>query len=213
MNKKLLIFDLDGTLVNTVGGLNKSLNYAFNKNGLPSRSVEHTAKAIGNGIVITIKRSVPENTSQEVLDQILLDFRFHYKTHYLDNSYPYIGMKETLLTLKSSGHLLAVATNKLDEIAKKMLNELFPDIFDIIQGDCPEFKKKPNPEIINHVVKTLGVDKSDVLYIGDSEVDIESARNAAVDFVLCDYGFHRSDEFLSYKNAKHIKEPKDLLSL
>ena len=212
MYKDLLIFDLDGTLVDTVKDLNQSLNYAFSKNGFPSKSVEHTAHAIGNGIFITIKRSVSEGTADEMLNQILSDFRSHYKDHCLDNSLPYAGMKGALLVLKKYGYKLAVATNKLDEIAKKIINELYPNIFDMIQGDSPEFEKKPNPAIINHIAKTLKVDKRCIVYIGDSEVDIESATNAHVDLILCDYGFHRTDEFLRIA-ATRIKKPQDLLAV
>ena len=139
------------------------------------------------------------------------DFREYYKEHYLDNSFRYDGMLETLKTLKERGYKLAVATNKLDEIAKKMIDYLYPNIFDIVQGDLPNLPKKPDPTIINNILKELGVDKEKTIYIGDSEVDILSANNAGVKLVLADYGFHREAEFLNYKNTIHIRKPIDLL--
>ncbi len=211
--KKLLIFDLDGTLVNTVVDLNNSLNYAFNKNGFASKPVEHTSKAIGNGISITIYRSLPEDISKEEHDRCFSDFRSHYRSHYLDHSFPYKGMFETLITLKNRGYLLAVATNKLDEIAKDMVNHFFPNIFDIIQGDKPDIPKKPDPTLINDIVSSLGVDKSNVTYLGDSEVDIESANNAEVGLILVDYGFHRREDFLTKSSGKHISNPQELLNI
>ena len=210
MESQLLIFDLDGTLVNTVVDLNNGINYALNKNGYPSRSVDHTAHAIGNGIYITILRSLPSE-DEEAAKICLKDFRDYYKEHYLDNSFRYDEMLETLKTLKERGYKLAVATNKLDEIAKKMIDYLYPNIFDIIQGDLPNLPKKPDPTIINNILKELGVDKEKTTYIGDSEVDILSAKNAGVKLVLADYGFHREAEFLNYKNAIHIRKPIDLL--
>ena len=210
MNKKLLIFDLDGTLVNTVIDLNNGINYALNKNGYPSRSVEHTSKAIGNGIFITILRSLPEE-DEIAAKKCLLDFRKYYKNHYLDNSIRYEGMFETLIKLKSKGYYLAVATNKLDEIANKMIEELYPEIFNMVLGDKEDLEKKPNPTMINMIIKQLDVNKKEVTYIGDSEVDILSASNAGVKLVLADYGFHRSDGLLSYVDAIHISKPSDLL--
>ena len=212
MNKKLFIFDLDGTLVNTVGGLTYSLNLAFKKNELPKVSIDQTAKAIGNGILITIRRLVPPGTNEETIQKCFRDFREFYKMHYMVETIPYTGMLGTLRALKSREYKLAVATNKLDEIAIEMLNTMFPDIFDMIVGDSPLFPKKPDPAIINHIVASFDVSKEDAVYVGDSEVDVESASNAGVDLILVDYGFHRSNEFLNI-DAKHISSPKELLYL
>ncbi len=212
MNKKLFIFDLDGTLVNTVGGLTYSLNLAFRKNALPEVNVNQTSKAIGNGILITIRRLVPNDTSEETIQKCFRDFREFYKMHYMVETVPYTGMLRTLRALKTRGYKLAVATNKLDEIAKEMLSTMFPDIFDMIVGDSPLFPKKPDPAIINHIVASFHVSKEETVYIGDSEVDVESAANAGVDLILVDYGFHRSEDFLKIK-AKHISKPQELLYL
>ena len=210
---KLIIFDLDGTLVNTVVDLNAGINYGLSKNGYPLKSVEHTAHAIGNGIAITISRSLPEDASEEIKAQVLKDFREYYRKHYLDNSTIYPKMDEVLTKLKEKGYKLAVATNKLDEIAKDMINALYPNIFDYIQGDIPEYPKKPDPYLLSKVISEFGVDKADVIYVGDSEVDILTAKNAEVELILVDYGFHRNEEFLQYQDATHIKEPKDLLKI
>ncbi len=212
MHNRLFIFDLDGTLVDTVKDLNTAINYGLVNHGFASVSVEHTAKAIGNGIAITIWRSLPEGTSEEEHANVLLDFRKYYRDHFLDNSKPYPNMLETLTKLKSIGYKLAVATNKLDEIAKKMVKTLFPNIFDFIQGDLPEYPKKPDPYLLNKVINQFGIDKSRVYYVGDSEVDIETATNAEVNLFLVDYGFHRTDEFLKDNKGIHIKSPKELLN-
>ena len=212
MEKKLYIFDLDGTLVDTVVDLNAGINYALNKHGYPTRSVEHTAHVIGNGIFVTLLRSLPLE-DPEVANKLLPDFRAYYREHYLDNSVRYRGMLNTLKTLKKQGHLLAVATNKLNEIAQNMINTLYPNIFDIIQGDEDNLPKKPDPTIINSIVQDLVIEKENVIYVGDSEVDILTARNAEIQLVLVDYGFHRSDEFLSDDSGVHIKRPHQLLEI
>ena len=196
MNKKLLIFDLDGTLVNTVKDLNSGINYALTKNGYPRRSIKHTSKAIGNGIYITILRSLPSE-DESAGKKCLIDFRNYYRNHYLDNSKRYSGMLMALRNLKRKGYLLAVATNKLDEIANKMIEELYPKIFDMVLGDKEGLEKKPNPAMINLIIKQLDVNKKEVTYIGDSEVDILSASNAGVKLVL----------------AIHIRKPIDVLKL
>ena len=212
MKKKLIIFDLDGTLVDTVVDLNAGINYALTKHRYPSRSVEHTAHAIGNGIFVTLLRSLPLE-DPEAANVLLPDFRAYYREHYLDNSIRYRGMLNTLKILKKKGYLLAVATNKLNEIAQNMINTLYPNIFDIIQGDEDNLPKKPDPTIINNIIKKLEVEKEDVIYVGDSEVDILTARNAEINLVLVDYGFHRTDEFLSDNSGIHIKRPHQLLDI
>ena len=212
MRDKLIIFDLDGTLVNTVKDLNSGINYALSKNGFPTRDINHTSKAIGNGIFITILRSLPSEDEADA-KKCLADFREYYRKHYLDNSKRYSGMLMTLRKLKRKGYLLAVATNKLDEIANKLISELYPNIFDMVVGDRMDLPKKPDPAVINYVINKLEINKKEVTYIGDSEVDILSANNAEVKLVLVDYGFHRSEEYLSNNSGPHIKKPSDLLSL
>ena len=211
VKNKLFIFDLDGTLVNTVIDLNAAINYGLENNNFPTVSVEHTKKAIGNGIAVAVSRSLPECASEEEHKRVLSDFRKYYREHYLDNSKPYPKMVKTLTLLKNNGYLLAVATNKIDEVATKMINTLFPNIFDFVQGDLPETPKKPAPYLLNKVINKFGVDKSNVTYVGDSEVDIETAINVGVKLILVDYGYHRSEEFLKDNRGLHINSPEELL--
>lgn len=212
MEKKLYIFDLDGTLVDTVVDLNAGINYALNKHGYPNRSVEHTAHAIGNGIYVTLLRSLPIE-DPEIAKELLSDFRAYYREHYLDNSIRYRGMLNTLKSLKKNGHLLAVATNKLDEIAKDMINTLYPNVFDLIQGDDGLTPIKPDPTNIDKIISYFQIDKENAIYVGDSEVDISTAINANIKLVLVDYGFHRSDDFLKDNSGIHIKRPNQLLKI
>lgn len=211
VKNKLFIFDLDGTLVNTAIDLNAAINYGLKNNNFPTVSVRHTKKAIGNGIAVAVSRSLPEDASIEEHKRVLSDFRKYYREHYLDNSKSYPKMVKTLTKLKNNGYLLAVATNKIDEVATIMINTLFPNIFDFVQGDLPETPKKPDPYLLNKVINKFGVDRSDVTYVGDSEVDIETAINAGVKLILVDYGYHRSEEFLKDNQGLHINSPEELL--
>ena len=210
---KLIIFDLDGTLVNTVIDLNAGINYALKKNGFPTKRVEQTSKAIGNGIAITIARSLPKDVTDEAKARVLKDFREYYKDHYLDNSTIYSGMINVLKRLKEQGHKLAVATNKLDEIAKQMINALYPNFFDYVQGDIPELPKKPDPYLLKTVISKFDVDNSEVIYVGDSEVDVLTAKNAGVKVILADYGYHHDEEFYKENSGHHIKHPNELLDV
>ena len=202
MKKKLLIFDLDGTLINTVNDLNKATNFALDKHHYPLRSIKQTTEDIGNGVAKLIERSVPLGTSKEEYIQILNEFKEYYKKHYFDNSFPYEGVKETLIKLKEMGYSLAVVSNKFNEGANALVNKYFKNIFDHIQGLEEPFKAKPSNDMVNYTMTKLGFNAKETLYIGDTNVDYETAKNANVDIVLVSYGY-RSKEYLT----KNIKNP------
>ncbi len=202
MKKKLLIFDLDGTLINTVNDLNKATNFALEKHHYPLRSIKQTTNDIGNGVAKLIERSVPLGTSKEEYLQILNEFKEYYKEHYFDNSFPYEGIKETLIKLKEMGYSLAVVSNKFNEGANALVNKYFKNIFDHIQGLEEPFKAKPSNDMVNYTMSKLGFNAKETLYIGDTNVDYETAKNANVDIVLVSYGY-RSKEYL----IKNIKNP------
>lgn len=202
MKKKLLIFDLDGTLINTVNDLNKATNFALEKHHYPLRSIKQTTDDIGNGVAKLIERSVPLGTSKEEYLQILSEFKEYYKEHYFDNSFPYEGVKDTLIKLKELGYSLAVVSNKFNEGANALVNKYFKNIFDHIQGLESPFNAKPSNDMVNYTMSKLGFNAKETLYIGDTNVDYETAKNANVDIVLVSYGY-RSKEYLT----KNIKNP------
>ena len=202
MKKKLLIFDLDGTLINTVNDLNKATNFALEKHHYHLRSIKQTTEDIGNGVAKLIERSVPSGTSKEEYLQILNEFKKYYKKHYFDNSFPYEGVKETLIKLKEMGYSLAVVSNKFNEGANALVNKYFENIFDHIQGLEEPFKAKPSNDMVNYTMTKLGFNAKETLYIGDTNVDYETAKNSQIDIVLVSYGY-RSKEYLT----KNIKNP------
>lgn len=199
--KKLLIFDLDGTLLNTLQDLANAVNYALESFHYETKSLEHVRKSIGNGVAILISRCIENGFENPHYDEVLKTFRNYYSNHYLDNTLPYKNMRDTLLKLKENGYLLAVVTNKINSISNDLINHFFPGIFSIVQGDVKEMKKKPDREMVDYVLKNLGIKKEEALYIGDTNVDYETAKNAEMDALLVTYGFRNHQEMDSY----HIK--------
>lgn len=192
--KKLLIFDLDGTLVDTLVDLKNAVNHALLLKNYPERSLEQIRKAIGNGVAKLVARSIPNGTDNPDYEMILSEFRKYYSVHSEDNTKPYEGVHEQLINLKSQGYILAVATNKLTEISRPLLNGFFPNIFDFIQGDEPGMDRKPAPMMIEKLCERFNVNKKDAFYIGDTNVDMETAENSNVDYVLVTYGYRTKEE-------------------
>lgn len=202
MKKKLLIFDLDGTLINTLEDLNKATNVGLEKYGYPSRSLEETRNDIGNGVKKLIERSIPGGKDNPDYLGVFNEFRSYYITHYFEYSKPYKNTQETLSFLKNKGYKLAVVSNKFDEGAKKLVTTFFPDIFDVIQGSIETLNYKPYPDLVNKVLNELNINNKDALYIGDTEVDYETAINSKLDVVLVTYGYRKIEELL-----EKIKNP------
>ena len=213
MKNKLVLFDLDGTLIDTLEDLNAAVNFALKKNGFSERSVEHTYNAIGNGVFMLMQRSLPEGVDSKTHLKCLSDFKDYYLHHYLVHTKDYPGMKDTLIELKNRGYTLGVVTNKYNELSQIMINHFFPNIFAIIQGEEPKFNKKPSPDMVNYAMKKLGFDTENTIYVGDSYVDIETAKTAHIPLILANYGYHKGNEFCKIKDTPHIDAPIDLLKI
>ena len=213
--KRLLIFDLDGTLIDTVGDLNASVNYALKQFDYPERTILQTRNDIGNGVAVLIARSIPYGVENPNYQACLSVFKDYYKQHYFDLSLPYTNIFETLLSLKKKGYLLAVVSNKFNEGANKMIKHFFKDIFIYIQGENPPLRTKPSPDMVEHVLKELHVKKEEALYIGDTEVDYQTAVNSEIDVILVSYGYRTKEQlFCKIKNAPLIVDaPTDLLKI
>ena len=212
LEKKLIIFDLDGTLIDTLKDLNNAVNYALSKNGYETRSLEHTRKSIGDGVAMLMKRSVPSNLDEELYKKALKDFEDYYHKHSFDFTTPYDGIKETLLRLKDKGYMLAVSTNKIEDVATDLINKFYPNLFDTVCGDNKIRARKPAPDSINEIMRRLDIkDKSKIVYIGDTEIDHRTADNAGVDSLIVTYGYRKQFELDKYAfDNVCIHTPEDI---
>ncbi len=214
-NKQLLIFDMDGTILNTLNDLMDATNYALKLNNFPIRSYEQIRCAVGNGVAMLIKRSLPSDIDQETYKKVLSDFEKYYSLHSSDKTEAYKGMFEALTSLKNKGYLLACATNKIEEVAIELVNRFYPNLFSTVCGDNGVRAKKPAADCVNEITKRLNVtDKNKIIYIGDSEVDYQTALNSDVDCLIVTYGYRTKDELTKLSiDAHFIEKPIDLIDI
>ena len=203
MKYKIAIFDLDGTILNTIEDLADSLSYALEKNGYPKRTVAETQSFVGNGLLMLVKRALAPEEKEETAQRVLADLKAYYKIHCADKTKPYEGIPELLKDLKTADYLLAVVSNKADYAVQILCEQYFPGMFDLAVGERENVRRKPAPDSVNAVLAEFELKKADAVYIGDSDVDIETAENVGTDSILVAWGFRGAD-FLREKGAKNI---------
>lgn len=190
---KTIIFDLDGTILDTLVDLKNAVNYALTTYHLPQKDLEFVRKAIGNGTTILIKRCTPTDISDIDRQKVFDTFKSYYLEHYADYTIPYPGIISLLTKLKGRVQL-AVVSNKDHDLTNKIINKEFPSLFDIIQGSYLDHPRKPDPYLINKIIKEYKLNKKDILYVGDTNVDKESALNAGLQYLLVNYGYRTKEE-------------------
>lgn len=203
--KKLVIFDLDGTLLNTLGDLAASTNYALKKFGYPEHKQDEYRYMVGNGITKLIERALPEDArTKDQIMHVRAEFVSYYSAHKTDLTKPYPGIPELLEILKRKGLVLAVASNKYQEATRELIWHYFKNgTFEVILGQRETVPTKPDPSIVNEIMTIVGLEKEAVLYVGDSCVDMQTAINAGVTAVGVSWGFRPCDE-LKENGAVHI---------
>ena len=215
MAKKLVIFDLDGTLLNTITDLAMATNQALEQLGFPTHSEEAYKIFVGNGIDILFERALPETerNAENILKMRAL-FLPYYQIHNSDFTAPYFGILNTLQTLKQNGIKLAVATNKYHEAAIEVMDNYFPEIeFDVVFGHREGYLPKPDPAIVFDILEFCKIDnKSDAIYVGDTSVDMQTAKNADMLAVGVLWGFRPADELKQNGADILIAKPLDLLT-
>lgn len=212
----IIIFDLDGTLLNTIDDLGYACNFALGQSGYPTHPIADYPKMVGNGINNLIRRALPvTERTEENVQYVRIHFVSYYNRHNCDYTRPYDGIRALLATLKAEGHQLAVASNKYQVATEKIVTHFFPDTFDVILGERDGVNRKPDPRIVFDIVECekSKVESSQVLYIGDSLVDMQTAQNAGVPFIACSWGFVPRNELVA-AGVTHIADtPGQIIEL
>ena len=207
-----IVFDLDGTLLDTLDDLWISVNAALEKFHLPKRTREEVRSFVGNGIAKLIERSVG-NVSKEVFEGVFATFKAHYGAHCEDNTKPYEGITELLQECKRRGIRTAVVSNKADFAVKKLAKSYFGELLQAAVGENEEagIRKKPAPDALLAVMEKLGATRENTVYVGDSEVDIQTAKNAGVDCISVTWGFKEREFLLQNGATRLVDTPKEIL--
>ncbi len=210
---KAIIFDLDGTLLDTLKDLQEGTNYALRVNGMPERTLDEIRRFVGSGARKLIERVIPGCEKEGVFEKVMEDFAFYYKEHCKDNTAPYPGIMELLKELKRRGYALGVVSNKPDFAVQELIPEYFPEIFSSVTGERQGVAKKPAPDLIWEAMKKLNASKEESVYIGDSEVDIEAAKNAGLPCISVAWGFKDRDFLTEHQASVIIDAPEEILKL
>ncbi len=208
MKYKLAIFDMDGTILNTLEDLADSMNYALVQHDMPQRTIDEVRRFVGNGIRKLVERAVPTGTEAAQVDEVFETFTVYYKEHCAIKTRPYEGIPEVLKQLRDMGVKTAVVSNKADFAVQSLCEDYFPGLFDFAVGDKEGQRRKPAPDSVNAVLDKFGMDKSQAVYIGDSDVDYETSQNADMDVIMVGWGF-RDEEFILSKGAEFVIHKPD----
>lgn len=209
------IFDLDGTLLDTLGDLATSVNYALRTHHLPEHTVDEVRRMVGNGVRLLIERAVPDGDCNPLLDNVFSVFRQHYLEHSLDTTRPYEGIPEMLAALKQCGCRIAVVSNKFDTATKSLCRHFFPNTVDVAIGEneVAGIRKKPAPDTVRAALRQLGVGEGGrAVYVGDSDVDIMTARNSGLPCISVLWGFRDREFLLSHGATTFVSRPEELLT-
>lgn len=220
-----VVFDLDGTLLDTLDDLHLSTNAALAAHDMPARTLDEVRRFVGNGIALLIHRAVPEGTPADVEAAVLADFRRHYGAHCEDHTGPYPGIPELLAHLRAAGVRVAVVSNKADFAVQELVARQFPDTFDAVLGECEErgVRKKPAPDMVEAALRRMGAaaeapgqgdpspaDRATLAYVGDSEVDVATAANVGCACVGCAWGFRGRESLLASGATVVVDTPAEL---
>lgn len=208
------IFDLDGTLLDTLDDLASAVNYALRTYGMPEHSRDAIRCFVGNGVRMLMIRAVPDGEQNPKFEEVFETFRKYYMQHSLDTTRPYDGIPEMLAALRQRGCRLAVVSNKFDAATKELCKHFFPNTIEVAVGEheAEGIRKKPAPDTVLEALSQLGVSSKNAVYVGDSDVDLETARNAALPCISVLWGFRDRDFLLAHGATTFITSPKELYS-
>ncbi len=213
MTINTIIFDLDGTLLYTIEDLTDSTNYALEQFGYPKRTIKEITSFVGNGVSLLIERAIPNGKNNPHFKECLEIFKTHYSKNMYNKTKPFDGIIEVLQTLKNNGYKLAVVSNKFDSAVKELCKKYFDGLIISAVGQSDNIKQKPSPDSVHQVMNELNVTQEECVFVGDSEVDIQTAQNTGIPCISVSWGYKDID-FL-YNNGAEviIYTPDELLEL
>jgi len=207
-----ILFDFDGTLLYTIPDLADAVNFALQKYGYPTHDYPTVQSFVGNGVRLLVSRALPGGEDNPDIEKVFAAFSEYYDEHCVDKTAPYDGIMELLKALHGCGKKMAIVTNKYQEAAEELRKRFFADYIPLIVGDIPGRERKPNAAPVFAALETLGVSAQGAVYVGDTEVDMQTAKNSGLDFIACAWGY-RTKEFLEDLGVTIADTPADILNL
>lgn len=213
MKYDLVIFDMDGTILDTIEDLKDSTNYALRENGMPERSLDEIKSFVGNGIRRLMEQAVATGSTEEEIDKVHATFTEYYKVHCADKTCAYPGIKELITELRSMGVKTAVVSNKADYGVQSLCVDYFDGLFDYAVGEREGVRRKPYPDSVNDVLNKLNVSREKAVYVGDSEVDFATGQNAKMDVIMVSWGFRTVEAIKALGADTIVESPAEILDL
>lgn len=206
-----VIFDMDGTVLDTLDDLTDSVNYVLDKFGMPRRTKDEYRRFFGNGIEFALRCAVPDDTPNDVIEEMLPIFKEHYNAHCLDKTKPYDGILELMKELKERGYKLAIVSNKIDSAVKELNERFFSDYVSVAIGEKDGIKRKPAPDTVLAALAELASSKEEAVYVGDSEVDFQTAQNSGLPCISVLWGFRDKDFLIEQGATTFAETPANVL--
>ena len=208
-----IVFDMDGTVLNTLEDLTVSMNYVLDRFNMPGHRLEEYRLFFGNGVKEALRLSLPEGASADIIDEMMVVFKEHYDAHCMDRTRPYDGIVDVMRQLKEKGYRLAIVSNKIDSAVKELNDRFFADYVDTALGEKTGINRKPAPDMVYAALKEMGSTKEESIYIGDSEVDLMTARNSELPCISVLWGF-RDKKYLIEQGADCFADrPEDIIRI
>ena len=207
-----VVFDMDGTTLDTLLDLVGAVNYVLKKYNMPTHEPNEYRQFFGNGIKYAFKCAVPKGTPIEVVDEMIPTFKSYYDIHCLDNTRPYDGILELMKILKEHNYKIAIVSNKIDSAVQELHQKFFKDYVDVAIGEKPGINRKPAPDMVFEALKKLGSTQKEAVYVGDSEVDYQTAVNSSLQCILVLWGFRDKEQLKDFR-AEFASTPNEIFEI
>ncbi|MCR4778753.1 MAG: HAD family hydrolase [Lachnospiraceae bacterium] len=208
-----VIFDMDGTVLDTLQDLTDAINYVMGRFNLSARSINECRQFVGNGIKVALNLASNEKYPDETLDEMVSIFKEYYDVHCLDKTKPYEGIPELIAGLNAEGYKVGIVSNKIDSAVKELNSKFFAENVSVAIGERPGVRRKPAPDTVLEAMKELGSIKEETIYVGDSEVDIETAKNTGIPCISVLWGFRDKDVLDAAGGKFYAKKPLDVMNI